>query len=202
MKVALHFKLPFAFFAISNAICADNTLGRTVELDTGASPNARFTIKVEQKGASNAAPNDIRYSVVERKTGRTILNIPSQYSGGVETNYIDHDRQHKFGDATGAWVKWNRQSTLVALSEYPWHGYGHLFVVAITHRTRAVLLNLPPQKLVACEPGEKTQCATRDDDPWLDDRTLRFYCGGCGGREIVVAIADDLQLKINSIRPD
>ena len=178
--------------------------GRSVELTNARSPDGRYTIKVIQKPATKNAPNDIRYCVVDRKAGRIILSITSQYAGGVQPDSedIEHDRDYEFRDAECAWVKWNAQTNLVALSEYPRHGYGHLFVIAIRGRTRASLLKPLPKKLIQCEPGERTQCNTRDDDPWIESRTLRFYCGGCGGNEIVVTIADDLSVKIVSIRPE
>jgi hypothetical protein len=192
------------FLAWSATALAGVDAGRHVQdLETGRSPNRRYTIRVEQKPASEEKPNEIVYEVILRKTGQVLLSIPSQYSAGVEpdSHYLNPDRRYKFSDASGAWAKWNRASNLVALTEYPWHGYGQLYVAAIISTRKAVLLSLSLHGLTRCETGEKTQCATTDDNPWLDDRTLRFTCGGCGGHEIIVTVGANLRVKIKTIRP-
>jgi hypothetical protein len=108
----------------------------------GLSPNGRLEVIVsEVHTASDSAR--ITYEVVERRSGRCLLQTPSSYQ--PDQFELPNFSLHHALETT---VSWNKESTLVAVEEINHRHIGEVFVVALDGHARAHFVQLPKKEIV------------------------------------------------------
>lgn len=199
------------WFASSNVQATDT------ELRGGRSPDGRLAIELKSE-STKAGGAILSYVVTDLKTGEALLRIKSSYS--TESTEPDEVPDRWLDLAKSTDVYWNKDSSFVAIDEYPLQHSGHVFLVAIGRKHRARRLTFPESEIIRRTGFEWARvrirvCEHEENSRWIDNHHLCVSIGGFPSRKTgdtapassltnqtlraVIEIGPDLRARVNSI---